>query len=133
MTRIDDPTLPDPFGPLIASRADPDIDPLSRALLDAELLTCEANEAAWGRRHLTVTHGDPVDVATAELLLGFYATLRTLAARGEWVRVRGDAGYVTVTVAGNGADARLVDFLAAATAANPGGWTITESAVPALN
>lgn len=133
MNRIDDPTIPNPFGKLIDLRTEPDMDPISRALLDAELLVCEATEAAWGRRHLTITHGDSIALAASQHLFDFYGTLRDLAAQCEWVRVRGDHRYVTITVAGADADRRLTDFAAAASAANPGGWTITESAVPVLN
>ncbi|MGE0138368.1 MAG: hypothetical protein AB7L17_22625, partial [Ilumatobacteraceae bacterium] len=93
----------------------------------------EAIELAHGRRHLTIVHGDPHEVAASRQLSEFYEELRRLAAGCEWVRVRGNAEYVTVTVGGGGADERIALFEAAAAFANPGDWTIVASAVPPLS
>lgn len=97
------------------------------------LLLCEAIELAHGRRHLTVVHGDPTEVAASRQLSECYEELRRLAAGCEWVRVRGNAEYVTVTVGGAVADELIVLFEAAAAFANPGDWTIVASAVPPLS
>jgi hypothetical protein len=56
-----------------------------------------------------------------------------LAAGCEWVRVRGNAEYVTVTVGGTVADERIALFEAAAACADPGDWTIVATAVPPLS
>lgn len=97
------------------------------------LLLVEATELAHGRRHLTVVHGDPGEVAASRHLSGFYEELRRLAAGCEWVRVRGNAEYVTVTVGGALAEEQIALFEAAAAFANPGDWTIVASAVPPLS
>lgn len=93
----------------------------------------EAVELAHGRRHLTILHGDPSDVATSRHLSAFYEELRRLAAGCEWVRVRGNAEYVTVTVGGAVADEQIALIEAAAAFANPGDWTIVASALPPLS
>jgi hypothetical protein len=93
----------------------------------------EAVELAHGRRHLTILHGDPSDVATSRHLSAFYEELRRLAAGCEWVRVRGNAEYVTVTVGGTVADEQIALFEAAAAFTNPGHWTIVASAMPPLS
>ncbi len=93
----------------------------------------EAVELAHGRRHLTILHGDPSDVATSRHLSAFYEELRRLAAGCEWVRVRGNAEYVTVTVGGAVADEQIALFEAAAAFANQGNWTIVASPVPPLS
>jgi hypothetical protein len=97
------------------------------------LLLTEASELAYGRRHLTVVHGDPNEVAASRQLAEFYEELRRLAAGCEWVRVRGSAEYVTVTVGGAFADEQIAMFEAAAAFANPGDWTIVASAAPPLS
>ena len=97
------------------------------------LLLVEASELMHGRRHLTIAHGDPHDVAISRRLSEFYDELRRLAASCEWVRVRGNAEYVTVTVGGPVADEQIALFEAAAAFANPGNWTIVASAVPPLS
>lgn len=97
------------------------------------LLLVEATELAHGRRHLTIVHGDPTEVAASRQLSEFYEELRRLAAGCEWVRVRGNAEYVTVTVGGALAEEQIALFEAAAAFANPGDWTIVASAVPPLS
>jgi hypothetical protein len=96
-------------------------------------LIAEAIEVAHGRRHLTVVHGDPTEVAASRQLSEFYEELRRLAGGCEWVRVRGSAEYVTVTVGGALAEEQIALFEAAAAFANPGDWTIVASAVPPVS
>jgi len=110
-----------------------DNESLSSLDIDAEALLREAIELAHGKRHLTIVHGDPREVAASRHLSEFYEELRRLAAGCEWVRVRGNAEYVTVTVGGGGADEQVALFQAAAAFANPGDWTIVASAVPPLS
>lgn len=128
--RIDDQREVDPFGvhgAVLRQRhaQGPDI--------RSHLLLCEAIELAHGRRHLTVVHGDPCEVSASRQLSEFYEELRRLAAGCEWVRVRGNAEYVTVTVGGAVADEQIALFEAAAAFANPGNWTIVASPVPPLS
>ena len=103
------------------------------ACIKDERLMREATELAHGRLHLTIVHGDPDDVAASRQLSEFYEELRRLAAGCEWVRVRGNAEYVTVTVGGAFADEQIALFEAAAEFANPGDWTIVATAVPPLS
>ncbi|MGE0139374.1 MAG: hypothetical protein AB7R77_16280 [Ilumatobacteraceae bacterium] len=130
MARIDDPTIRNPFGWRLADAADPSCSDARRRRLRAELLVLEAEELAHGCRHLTVVHGDPPDLAASRYLSAFYDTLSELAAECEWVRVRGDGAFVTVTVRGAHAEVQLARFTAAALGADPGDWTVVASAVP---
>lgn len=132
LMRIDDLDEVDPFGLSIQTHPGPSGLIRRRGADDAVLLR-EAIELAHGRRHLTIVHGDPHDIATSRHLSAFYEELRRLAASCEWVRVRGNAEYVTVTVGGPVADEQIALFEAAAAFANLGNWTIVASAVPPLS
>jgi hypothetical protein len=130
--RIDDLNEIDPFAvqragcaPLRGERGGKEV--------NFEMLLAEAAELAHGRRHLTIVHGDPTAVGASRELSDFYEELRRLVAGCEWVRVRGDAEYVTVTVGGSFAEEQIALFEAAAAFANPGDWTIVASAVPPLS
>jgi hypothetical protein len=124
--RIDDQAEPNPFA---LQRAG---EPAGAETGVAGLLD-EALELAHGRRHLTIVHGDPCEVTASRYLSDFYKELRRLAAVCEWVRVRGNAEYVTVTVGGAFAEEQIALFEAAVGFANPGDWTIVASAVPPLS
>lgn len=128
--RIDDQSEVDPFGVrravFLQSRGE-------RTDISSHLLMREAIELVHGRRHLTVVHGDPNEVAASRQLSEFYEELRRLATGCEWVRVRGNAEYVTVTVGGALAEEEIALFEAAAAFASPGDWTIVASALPPLS
>lgn len=126
--QIDDLNEADPFGARCGA--------VGRGLCTVsgcDVLIREAVELAHGRRHLTIVHGDPHEVAASRQLSEFYEELRRLAASCEWVRVRGNAEYVTVTVGGVAADEQIALFEAAAAFADPGYWTIVASPVPPLS
>ncbi|MFN6122142.1 MAG: hypothetical protein ACK5CE_21240 [Actinomycetes bacterium] len=130
--RIDHLDEVDPFG--VPSQTHPGPSGLVRQHgADGAVLLREAVELAHGRRHLTIVHGDPDEVAASRQLSEFYEELRRLAAGCEWVRVRGNTEYVTVTVGGAVADEQIALFEAAAAFANPGDWTIVATAVPPLS
>lgn len=131
LLRTDDPTAYNPFGWRHAEIADPLTEPHRRRVLAEELLVAEAEEAAAGRRHVTVVHGDPDTLATSLHLTAFYEGLAAVASTASWSRVRGTDRYVTVTVGGEGADAVACDLLVFARRANPGHWAVTASACPA--
>lgn len=102
----------DPFGWRLQEIADPSMRPLRRAELLDELLVAEAEELAAGRRHLTIVHGEPADMAEAEELNDFYDAVERIADEAEWSRVSGGPHYVTVTIAGADRDewlARIID------------------------
>lgn len=130
--RMDDLDEVDPFGLSNQTHPGPSGGSRRHGAAGAVLLS-EAIELAHGRRHLTIVHGDPQDIAASRHLSEFYEQLRRLAAGCEWVRVRGNAEYVTVTVGGAGADEQIALFEAAAAFADPGHWTIVASAVPPLS
>lgn len=130
--RIDDQNEVDPFR--VSRRAFLDrCGKRAGVEITGDSLLREAIELAHGRRHLTIAHGDPADVASSRHLSEFYEELRRLAADCEWARVRGNADYVTVTVGGAFAEEQIALFEAAAAFANPGEWTIVASAVPPLS
>ncbi len=129
--RIDDQSEADPFGAQHGACRGPRLQDATAVSL--ELMMREAIELAHGRRHLTIVHGDPHDVAASRQLSEFYEELRRLATGCEWVRVRGNAEYVTVTVGGAFAEEEIALFEAAAALANPGDWKIVASAVPPLS
>lgn len=128
--RIDDPTTYNPFGWRLAEIADVDTDDARRRELAASLVICEAEELVLGRRHVTIVHGDPDLLSDSRHVTDFYDTVAGLASAAEWGRVRGAVHYVTVTFGGPDAE-RMISLVAtAADRANPGWWTITESAYP---
>lgn len=90
----------DPFGWRLAELADPDINPVRRAELLDDLVAAEAEELAMGRRHLTIVHGEPTDIATAEALSELYAEIESIARTADWSRLAGGTGYLTVTLTG---------------------------------
>jgi hypothetical protein len=132
LMRMDELDEVDPFGLSNQTHPGPS-GGLGRHGAAGAVLLSEAIELAHGRRHLTIVHGDPQDIAASRHLSEFYEQLRRLAAGCGWVRVRGNAEYVTVTVGGAGADERIALFEAAAAFADPGHWTIVASAVPPLS
>lgn len=97
----------DPFGWRLQELADPDISPLRRSELLDELVVAEAEELAAGRRHLTIVHGEPADMAEAEELNDLYDTVEALVDEAEWSRLSGGPDYLTVTLAGPNRNERL--------------------------
>ncbi|MGE0136883.1 MAG: hypothetical protein AB7L17_10640 [Ilumatobacteraceae bacterium] len=130
MYRIDDPAIYDPFCCRLADLADPATSPRRHRELIEELVVCEAEEVAHGHRHLTVVHGCPDNLPDSRHLDAFYDTVRVLATRTGWVRVRGTTDYVTITVRGDDADRHADAFAAAASAVNPGRWVIVPAPYP---
>lgn len=130
--RFDDPTIYNPYGWRLAELARSDANEERHRRLVEDMVVWEATEAAHGFRHVTIIHGDPDDLASSRRLSAFYDALRDMTVRLPWVRVRGTADYVTVTVGGPDADQSLAEILAIAGEADPGGWQITASAFPVL-
>jgi len=97
------------------------------------LLVDEAQELAWGRRHLTLVHGEPVDEVEAELLDELFAAWIDLSHQAEWSRMGAVPDHhVTLAVAGPGADELVAAAADLAGRANPGHWNILDAAVPTL-
>ena len=130
MSRIDDPTLYNPFGWRLADLDDPILADERRRELCDELLVWEATEVAHGYRHLTVVHGPADDVGESDDIDVFYDTIRVVTGHAGWARVRGTDGFVTVTVRGPAADATIEQLSAVAHATSRGRWEITATAYP---
>jgi hypothetical protein len=131
MARIDDPAIYNPFGWRLSDLADPATSAERRVELREELLVWEAEELAHGYRHLTVSHPEPGDLEASERLTSFYDRICTVAACCAWVRVRGAADFVTVTVR-DVADRRHLEHLTSvAGLIGRGQWLVAERACPA--
>lgn len=128
--RIDDRAGYDPFGWRIAQMKAAAAGGSERRPLLESLVVCEAEELAAGRQHLTIVHGDPDNIFDSRHLSAFYDTLGRLVAEAEWARVRGEAEFVTVTIAGPDAGPIMSMVASAAEVADPGWWRITESPYP---
>lgn len=93
------------------------------------LLVEEAQEVAWGRRHLTVVHGDPIDEVEAELLDELFAVWEEAAGHADWARIGGIADqHLTLSASGAGRDEALRAAAEYALQANPGKWIIVDVA-----
>jgi hypothetical protein len=94
-----------------------------------ELLADEAQEIAWGRRHLTVVHREVLDEVEAETLDDIVCALLDLI-DGAWHRFGGLADHhFTLTVGGPDADdviERAADIVARA---KPDHWRVMRIAV----
>ncbi|MCZ7537271.1 MAG: hypothetical protein M5T61_16090 [Acidimicrobiia bacterium] len=128
MPRLDDPAFYNPYGWRLADLDDPATNAERRRQLHDDLLVWEAHELAHGHRHLTVVHGAANTLEDSRDLDGFYDTIRDLAARSSWARVRGTGDYVTITVRGADAEEQITRLAGAAEAASRGRWNITLSA-----
>lgn len=104
-------------------------DPSQRQHYFDVLLADEAEEIAWGRRHVTVVHGEPRDEVEAEVLDDLFAAWEELAGTATWSRIGGVPDHhLTITLAGTDAEGVLAIATELASRANPGRWLITEGA-----
>lgn len=96
----------------------------------AELRADEAEELAWGRRHLSVVYGPNADPVVAQLLYDLIGGFIRNLPRGSWHRLSGLPGFhITVTVGGPSTQA-LIDLMADIIAkSNPGSWRLLDTAV----
>lgn len=89
----------------------------------------EAQELAWGRRHLTVVHGEVLDETEAEALDDIVCAILDLL-DGRWHRFGGIPDHhFTLTVDGPNADDLVHQIGDLATRAKPGHWAVVASAV----
>jgi len=95
-----------------------------------ELLADEAEEIAWGRRHLTILYGPEWDPVSEQILDELIHGMVAYVPPANWSRVGGVPGHhVTVTLAGPSAD-DLIDLMAdVALRTNPGPWRVVATAV----
>jgi hypothetical protein len=100
----------DPFGWRLEELAEPGLNPFRRAELLEGLLVAEAEEIAAGRRHLTIVHGEPADMAEAEELNDFYDRVEAIVDEAEWGRLAGGPDSLTVTLAERGCDEWLAQI-----------------------
>lgn len=95
----------------------------------AELIADEAQEIAWGRRHLTIIHGEVIDEVEAEALDDIVCALLDLL-DGRWHRFGGlDDHHFTLTVSGPDADAFLESVATTLVPAIPAQWSVAMTAV----
>jgi hypothetical protein len=95
-----------------------------------ELLADEAEEIAWGRRHLTILYGSDGDPVSGQILDELIRGMVTYVPPANWSRIGGVPGHhITVTLAGPSAD-QLIDLMAdVAIRTNPGPWRVVATAV----
>lgn len=117
----------DPFGWRIEELANPDLNPLRCAELLDDLLIAEAEELAMGRRHITIVHGEPTDLAEVEALNDFYDVIGEISEEAEWARVAGGLEYLTVTVAGDDRDEVLARTIDCASQRGACSWQILDA------
>lgn len=128
------PDVYDPFAFLIQEIRERDDgvrpwDPGLRSDLLGALLINEAEECAWGRRHVSVVHGDVTDPVDADRLDGLFAELEELLDPCRWARFSGSRSwYFTLTVGGGDADMWAEVATALCARWNPGGWRILATA-----
>lgn len=118
----------DPFGWRLAEEADPATPPERRADLASEMLVLEAEELAHGRRHLTIRHGEPRDLAEAAEIDGFYDAVRSQSVEVAGCRLAGGSSYLTVTVPA--ASESLLDDIADRVLRERRLWRIVASPLP---
>ena len=100
----------------------------------AELQADEAQELAWGRRHLTVVHGPVTDDSAAAQVDELIANLDQFGCYAHWTRLGGVPNHqLTLTVGGPDADQLIEAAAEVVRQLNPGHWWITATAylVPA--
>lgn len=108
-------------------------DPYQRQHYLDVLLADEAEEIAWGRRHLTVVHGPTRDEVAAELLDELFSAWEDLAGLTSWSRIGGVPDHhLTLSVAGTCRDDALSAAADHALRANPGHWRIVDGASAGL-
>ncbi len=107
-----------------------DWEPGLRAHYLSELRADEAEELAWGRRHLTVEYGPGADPTIEQYLFDLVGGFIQNLPDANWSRLSGLPGrHVTVTVGGPSTNA-LVDLMSNILCTNnPGWWRVLDTAV----
>lgn len=103
-----------------------------RRALSEELVMAEATELTRGIHHVSIVHGDPVDLHQADQVDTFLAQVAQVAAEAEWSRRRGDHEHIIIAIGGADAEARINHITGLANLANPGHWVVTTGARPEL-
>jgi hypothetical protein len=108
-------------------------DPYQRQHYLDVLLADEAEEVAWGRRHVSLVHGSPVDDLDNEVLDEIFAAWEDIAVRSEWARIGGLSDHhLTLTLGGAGAAAFALAATDIAIRRMRGNWRVVETACPSL-
>lgn len=126
----------DPFSHLLSEiRAHdaglrPDWDPHQGDHYLETLLIEEAQEIAWGRRHLTVVHGEILDEFDAELVDELFSDWEDIAASAGWSRIGGvPDDHLTLTLAGLHAMQAMRMATEAALRLKAHHWAVLETAI----
>lgn len=117
----------DPFGWRLAEAADPATSWERHVVLAAELLVLEAEELAHGRRHLTIRHGEPADLAESADIDAFYDAVLSRTVDVVGCRLAGGMTYLTVTVPAG--SERLLDDVADWVRRERQAWALSASPV----
>ncbi len=105
-------------------------DPYQRQHYLDVLLADEAEEIAWGRRHLPIVHGELVDEVEAEVLDDIFDAWSDIANRADWSRVGGVPDHhLTLTLAASNTTELLAVAADLAARASPGHWHIIVTAI----
>jgi len=106
-------------------------DPFQRQHYLDVLLADEAEEIAWGRRHVSLVHGVLCDEVEAETLDEIFAAWEDLAVGSEWARIGGLSGHhLTLTVGGASANSLVTAAAEFALRHRPRRWRVLETACP---
>lgn len=107
-----------------------DWEPGRRAQYLSGLRVDEAEELAWGRRHLTVEYGPGTEPALEQYLLDLIEGFVENLPDANWSRLSGLPGrHATITVGGPSTDA-LVELMSNILSMNnPGWWRVLDTAV----
>jgi hypothetical protein len=94
-----------------------------------ELVATEAEEIAWGRRHLTLVYGQ-IATTDEEQALDDAVCIILDTIAGRWNRLTGVPGsYLTVTIDGEGAPQLIHTLQAQLAAMTPRHWALTDTAI----
>ena len=117
----------DPFGWRLAEVADPATSAERHLDLTAELLVLEAEELAHGRRHLSIRHGEPGDLAESADIDAFYDAVRSCTVDVAGCRLAGGMTYLTATVPAG--SERLLDDIADWVRRERQAWAVSASPI----
>lgn len=95
------------------------------------MVPMSSQEIAWGRRHITVVHGELLDDVEAELVDELFAVWEEIATMAAWSRIGGVPDHhLTLTIAGATTDSLIPVAINSARHLTPGRWRVAESAFP---
>lgn len=108
-------------------------DPYQRQHYLDVLLADEAEEIAWGLRHLTLVHGR-VDEVEADLLDDVYSAWEDVAARAAWSRIGGvPSSHMTITVRDGSAERLIAEAADVGSRLRRAHWKLLDTPIAILS